>query len=164
MKNHDATPTAFTPREFVALHHAPEVMDRLRAYFENVSSGGHLVRVDVLAALSLAGATIGGLRDALLEGPPLALEPEEVPAPTPVKCRHSWVFSEDGKAIDPPRCQKCGARKSPQGRPKGPPTATVAGVTKQDPPSRVLPIVAREPLPPPHVEPFHTPARRGQGE
>jgi hypothetical protein len=58
------------------------------------------------------------------------------------RCRHEW--GAPAVAGGPPICTKCRAPKSAQGRKAAGalPTATVAGVTKQDPPSRSLPLDA----------------------
>lgn len=60
-------------------------------------------------------------------------------AAPPTRCRHDW--GAPATPGGPPVCAKCGNPKSAQGRKAAgaPPTATVDGVTKVDPPSRPLP-------------------------
>lgn len=145
-----------TPRENL-LDTADGVSRGLRASFRHVATGGEAD--SVIHQLAIAGAMIFELCDELRRPSfgamqALALEDDArdaAPLPAPgAKCRHEW-----DRTVAPPVCTKCGKPKSAQGRPKGPPVATVAGVTKQDPSS--LPL--REALPSAQLEPF-VPVRR----
>lgn len=165
MKN----PADFTPQEFLTLHAASAVRDRLRRAYRDYATGSPLLLGDILSLLAVAGATLSELVDELERTPdvaPLTLEsPAPAPAPASAKCRHKWGPNDGDHA---PVCRLCGATKSPQGRPKGSPSTTVADVTKFAPQSESLPLMpsarvgAREPLPPPHIEPFVTPPRGGR--
>jgi hypothetical protein len=126
---------------------ADQVGARLHDRFRLLSVSSSLVdcpldRFDLMSSLTLAAATIAELREELArrpEAPPLVLEEDDAPAPAAVACRHKWRVDSAGNG--PPTCERCGKVKSAQGRPKGPPSATVDGVTKKDPPSAVLPMV-----------------------
>lgn len=81
--------------------------------------------------------------------PVIGADDDEPPA-AGARCRHAWTPpAPDGTIV----CSKCGAAKKKQGRPsnasKGATTATVAGVTKEDPPT--MPLPAAPPPPPVRV-------------
>jgi hypothetical protein len=84
--------------------------------------------------------------------PPPTVLTVQTPNPVAAKCRHKWGMP--AVAGGRPACDRCGVEKSAQGRPKGPVTATVAGVTEVDPPSAPLPLsrpahdYERTPVPP----------------